>query len=73
MTGRVIRPFERADAPASAAILNEIIACIRADNAVGLGYCRAMGFMEQDRLRAVPLACGRPVDRIVMQFGLPAS
>jgi L-amino acid N-acyltransferase YncA len=39
-------------------------AAVRADNESGLIYYRSRGFEPFDRLRAVPLPDGRPVDRI---------
>lgn len=63
--------FARTLARAQILGLRGMTACIRADNAAGLGFYRAMGFAEQNRLRAVPLACGKPMDRVVMQFALP--
>jgi len=41
-----------------------IDATIRADNASGLGYYGAMGFVDYDVLRDVPLGDGTRVDRI---------
>lgn len=43
------------------AVLN---ATIRADNAGGLRYYRALGFRLYDQSLAVPLADGRPIDRL---------
>lgn len=39
-------------------------ATIRADNGPGLGYYSAMGFVDYDVVRAVPLGDGTPVDRL---------
>jgi L-amino acid N-acyltransferase YncA len=50
--------------------LTSLVAKIRADNAPGLGYYRAMGFEEHDVARAVPLADGTPVDRVVWVYSL---
>ena len=43
--------------------VRSIDATIRADNAGGLAYYGRMGFTDYDRLRAVPLKDGTPVDR----------
>ncbi len=47
-----------------------IDATIRADNASGLAYYKAMGFTDWDVLRDVPLSDGRVVDRIRKRFDL---
>ncbi len=48
-----------------------IDATIRADNAAGLRYYSGLGFTNYDRLVAVPLRDGTPVDRIRKRFDLP--
>jgi L-amino acid N-acyltransferase YncA len=53
--------------------LTGINATIRADNAPGLGYYAAIGFRDHGVSRAVPLADGRPVDRIHRRFDLAAA
>lgn len=53
---------------ARAAGIKTIDATIRADNASGLGYYARLGFVDYDRLRAVPLKNGTPVDRIRKRF-----
>ena len=40
----------------------------RADNTPGLGYYGKMGIKEVDRLIAVPLSDGTPVDRVIRRF-----
>ncbi|MCB1340401.1 MAG: GNAT family N-acetyltransferase [Pseudooceanicola sp.] len=50
--------------------LREINATIRADNGPGLGYYRGMGFVERSATRGVPLADGRPVDRLHHRLAL---
>ena len=55
---------------AMAASVRVIDATIRADNASGLGYYTAMGFRDYDRLIAVPLRDGTPVDRIRKRYDL---
>lgn len=80
-----IASFTRRDAPlrgagrtlfaatcvaARATGLTQINATIRADNASGLGYYTAMGFVDHSVERAVPLADGTPVDRISKRFTL---
>lgn len=52
-------------AAARAAGLCRIRAKIRSDNAPGLGYYEAMGFRTEAVERAVPLADGTPVDRVL--------
>lgn len=47
---------------------NTIDAKIRADNTPGLGYYGKMGFKEVDRMIAVPLSDGTPVDRVIRRF-----
>ena len=49
---------------------HRIIAKIRADNQQGLRYYRGLGFEDVDVIRAVPLADGTLVDRIVTSFTL---
>lgn len=44
-----------------------INATVRADNAAGLGYYRAMGFTHHETRRAVPLRDGTPIDRISLR------
>ena len=55
---------------ARAAGVQVIDATIRADNASGLGYYSALGFVDFDRLTGVPLSDGTPVDRIRKRFDL---
>ncbi|MCB2135007.1 MAG: GNAT family N-acetyltransferase [Rhodobacteraceae bacterium] len=55
---------------ARAAGVRSIDATIRADNAGGLGYYSALGFIDYDRLLALPLSDGRPVDRVRKRFDL---
>ena len=50
--------------------LSTINATIRADNVSGLGYYAKMGFEDYDRVKAVPLADGREVDRIKKRYRL---
>ena len=72
MEGRGIggRMFAATRAAARAAGIVAIDATIRADNAAGLAYYTAMGFEDWDRLHAVPLSDGTPVDRIRKRFDL---
>lgn len=44
--------------------INVIDATIRADNTGGLAFYSRQGFVDYDRLKAVPLKNGTPVDRI---------
>lgn len=53
-----------------AAGLTAINAVIRADNVPGLGYYSAMGFEDIDVIKAVPLADGTQVDRLVKRLSL---
>ncbi len=62
--------FSATCAAARAAGLMQINATIRADNAPGLGYYAAMGFVDHVIDRAVPLSDGTPVDRISKRFTL---
>lgn len=55
---------------AEAAGIPTIDATIRADNSSGLGYYGRMGFTDYDRLPAVPLKDGTPVDRIRKRYDL---
>lgn len=45
-----------------------IDATIRSDNVSGLGYYRALGFRDYDRLPSVPLRDGTKVDRIRKRY-----
>jgi L-amino acid N-acyltransferase YncA len=56
--------FARTRAEARSAGVTTIDATIRADNAGGLAYYTRMGFVDYDRLLAVPLRDGTPVDRV---------
>lgn len=49
---------------ARAAGISVIDATIRADNTGGLAFYSRQGFVDYDRLKAVPLKNGTPVDRI---------
>jgi L-amino acid N-acyltransferase YncA len=62
--------FARTRAEAAALDLATINATIRADNAAGLGYYAAMGFRKWRLDPAMPLADGRPVDRIATRLDL---
>ena len=62
--------FNDTCAAARAAGCWHIDATIRADNASGLGFYKAMGFVEYDIIRAAPLRDGRLVDRIRKRFDL---
>jgi L-amino acid N-acyltransferase YncA len=62
--------FAATRAAAKAAGVRTIDATIRADNAVGLIYYSRMGFSDYDRLAAVPLNDGTPVDRVRKRFDL---
>ncbi len=55
---------------ARAAGTRVIDATIRADNHSGLGYYGALGFVDYDVLRSVPLRDGTLVDRIRKRFDL---
>ncbi|MEM6618138.1 MAG: GNAT family N-acetyltransferase [Pseudomonadota bacterium] len=48
----------------------KIVAVIRADNVSGLAYYSKMGFHDTEVFRDVPMADGRPVDRIKKVFDL---
>jgi L-amino acid N-acyltransferase YncA len=50
--------------------LTAINAVIRADNFGGLAFYTRQGFVDYDVARAVPLADGRAVDRIIKRFPL---
>ena len=52
---------------AGVAVIN---ATIRADNVSGLGYYSAVGFVDYQRLKDVPLANGVLVDRLRKRFDL---
>lgn len=60
--GSALFAVTRAAARAAGAVA--IDATIRADNAGGLRYYGTIGFVDYAVLRDVPLASGRPVDRI---------
>jgi len=62
--------FAANQAAARAAKIKTIDATIRADNISGLGYYNAMGFVDYDRIPAVPLKDGTLVDRIQKRFDL---
>ena len=66
--GRALFPKSRA--AAIAAGFRAIDAQIRADNVPGLGYYGAMGFVEYDVVRGVPLSDGTPVDRVRKRYDL---
>ncbi len=55
---------------AERAQLMAIDATIRADNAAGLRYYGGLGFRDWDRLCAIPMADGTPVDRIRKRYDL---
>lgn len=50
--------------------LSEINATIRADNAGGLAYYTAMGFVDHAVKTAVPLRDGTPVDRLSKRYAV---
>lgn len=56
--------FKATSAAAKAKGVTAINATIRADNPSGLAFYGRMGFREEDRIVAVPLTDGTPVDRI---------
>ena len=56
--------FKATLAAAQSAGVSTIDATIRADNLAGLRYYARLGFDDYDRLQALPLADGTPVDRI---------
>ena len=62
--------FEATKSAARAAGITSIDATIRADNAGGLAFYSSRGFVDYDRLQAVPLKDGTPVDRIRKRFDL---
>lgn len=62
--------FEATLARARALGLVALNATIRADNAPGLGYYAALGFVDYGVHPAVPLDDGTPVDRIRRRFDL---
>jgi L-amino acid N-acyltransferase YncA len=62
--------FAATQARARALGLVAINATIRADNAGGLAFYAAMGFVDYAVRPAVPLADGTPVDRIRRRFDL---
>lgn len=64
------RLFAATRQAAGAAGVTTIDATIRADNASGLGYYGAMGFVEYDRRIGIPLRDGTPIDRIRKRFDL---
>ncbi len=65
-TGRAL--FTHTCDVARMAGLTEINATIRADNVPGLGYYKAMGFVDHSVAKGVPLKDGTPVDRISKRF-----
>ena len=62
------RLFDATRDAARAAGVRVIDATIRADNAGGLAYYRALGFEDYDVLPAVPLRNGARVDRVRKKF-----
>jgi L-amino acid N-acyltransferase YncA len=62
--------FTATQEAARAAGIRSIDATIRADNRSGLTFYGAMGFRDYDRIPAVPLKDGTPVDRIRKRFDL---
>ena len=62
--------FKATRLAAQQAGLTSIDATIRADNESGLGYYKAMGFVDYDRLIQVPLSNGTRVDRIRKRYDL---
>ena len=62
--------FTATRAAAEAAGSSVIDATIRADNTGGLAYYARQGFVDYERLVAVPLNDGTPVDRIRKRFDL---
>lgn len=62
--------FVATRAAAMQAGVETIDATIRADNVAGLRYYAGLGFVDYDRLVAVPLQDGTPVDRIRKRFDL---
>jgi L-amino acid N-acyltransferase YncA len=57
---------------ARAAGVAVIDATVRADNTGGLAFYSRQGFVDYNRLAAVPLADGTPVDRIRKRFDIAA-
>ena len=55
-------------AAARAAGMTTIDATIRADNTGGLAFYSRLGFVDYDRLIAVPLKNGTPMDRVRKRF-----
>lgn len=62
--------FAATRAAAEAAGVATIDATIRADNAGGLGFYAARGFVDYAVLPAIPLKDGRPVDRVRKRYDL---
>ena len=62
--------FAATRAAAQARGVRVLYATIRADNAGGLRFYRGLGFVPYDTRPAVPLADGRPVDRILHRLDL---
>ncbi|MCR8724499.1 GNAT family N-acetyltransferase [Frigidibacter sp. ROC022] len=62
--------FAATRAAARAAGVKTIDATIRADNGSGLAYYGRMGFVDYDRIAAVPLQDGTPVDRVRKRLDL---
>lgn len=62
--------FAETKTAASMAGIKTIDATIRADNVPGLAYYTAIGFVDYDVLRDVPLTDGSRVDRIRKRFDL---
>lgn len=65
--------FEQTIMQAKRAGVVAIDATIRADNDSGLRYYSRMGFIDYDRLTAVPLSDGTKVDRVRKRFDLARS
>ena len=57
-------------AAARVAGVRAIDATIRADNRAGLRYYSSLGFVDHDRLAAIPLSDGTPVDRARKSYRL---
>ena len=64
------RLFDTTFTHARTAGVSVIDATIRADNASGLGYYDAIGFVDFQRLKDVPLADGSKVDRVRKRLDL---
>ena len=62
--------FARTREQARATGVTTIDATIRADNSGGLAFYARMGFADYDRLVAVPLKDGTPVDRVRKRLDL---